>query len=190
MGRIVWDVTMSLDGFTAGPNVRAEEPMGDGGENLHAWMEGGGPEGQVDLGVFEKVNASVGATIVGRRTFDLGLKNWGGTPWPGTPSFVITHRIREDLEGDNGGTFAFGGLDDMARRAREAAGDKNVIVLGAEVARQLLRTGHLDELWLHIAPILLGGGTPMFAGERADLTPTERTLAGTATHHFFRVGRR
>ncbi|HEY9012826.1 MAG TPA: dihydrofolate reductase family protein, partial [Devosia sp.] len=187
MSKMVWDVTMSLDGFTAGPNVRAEEPMGDGGEKLHAWMEGTGPDGQADLAVFDKVNARVGATIVGRRTFDLGLKNWGGTPWPGTPSFVVTHRPHEAFKGDNGGTFAFGGLEDMARRAREAAGDKNVLVLGADVARQLLRAGHLDELWLHISPILLGGGTPMFAGERAELVPLDKALMGTAAHHFFRV---
>ena len=189
MSKVVWDVTMSLDGFTSGPNVRADEPMGDGGEKLHAWMEGAGPEGQVDLGVFEKVNASVGAVITGRHTFDLGLDNWGGTPWPGTPTFVVTHRTREYLEANNGGRFAFGSLEDMVRRAREAAGDKDVIVLGADVARQLLRAGHLDELWLHTSPILLGGGTPMFAGERAELIPIEAARAGSATHQFFRVGK-
>lgn len=187
MAKVIWDVTMSLDGFTSGPNVRPEEPMGDGGEGLHAWMEGAGPDGSVDLGVFEKVNANIGAILIGHRTFDLGLKNWGGTPWPGKPSFVITHRTREDLRGDNGGTFAFGSLEDSARRAREAAGDGNVIVLGADVARQLMRAGYLDEVWLHISPILLGGGTPMFAGERVELVPVEKTLVGSATHNFFGV---
>jgi dihydrofolate reductase len=189
MAKVVWDVTMSLDGFTAGPNVRAEEPMGDGGESLHTWMEGAGPDGKVDAGVFDKLNTNIGAIIIGRRTFDLGLKNWGGTPWPNTPSFVITHRTREDLKGDNGGTFAFGSLEASVQRARQAAGEGNVIVLGADVARQLLNGGHLDELWLHISPILLGGGTPMFDGNHAELVPAEKSLVGNATHHFFRVAK-
>jgi len=187
MATVIWDVTISLDGFTSGPNVRPEEPMGDGGEGLHAWMEGAGPDGAVDTTVFEKVNADIGAIIIGRRTFDLGLKNWGGTPWPNTPSFVITHRGRENLKGDNGGTFAFGTLDEDVHRAREAAGDKKVIVLGADVARQLMKARHIDEIWLHISPILLGGGTPMFAGETATLVPIEKPRVGTATHQFFRI---
>jgi dihydrofolate reductase len=188
MAKVIWDVTMSLDGFTSGPNVRAEEPMGDGGESLHAWMEGKGPDGNVDAAVFEKVNANLGATIIGRHTFDLGLKNWGGTPWPGVPGFVITHRTHEDFRGDNGGLFAFGTLEASVRRAREAAGGSNVIVLGADVARQLMRAGHLDEIWLHISPILLGGGTPMFGGVKAGLVQFEKQ-AGTATHLFFSVAR-
>lgn len=189
MSTIVWDVTMSLDGFTSGPNVRPEEPMGDNGESLHAWMEGKGPNGAIDASIFEQVNADIGATIVGRRTFDLGLKNWGGTPWPGVPSFVVTHRLRDDLRGDNGGTFAFDGLDAAARRAKEAAGTKGVRVLGADVARQLLRAGLIDEIWLHVSPILLGGGTPMFVGDRADLIPAHSSVAGSAGHFFFKVGR-
>ena len=123
--RLIWDVTMSLDGFTSGPNVRAEEPMGDGGEGLHAWMEGDRTGRRASIPrVFDMVNTNIGGILIGRRTFDLGLKNWGGTPWPNTPSFVITHRTRDDLKGDNGGTFAFGTLEDSVRRAREAAGDE------------------------------------------------------------------
>jgi hypothetical protein len=87
---------------------------------------------------------TVGATLIGRRTFDLGLGPWGGTPFPGIPSFVVTHRTREDLLGDNGGTFAFDGLQAAARRAKDAAGDKDVWVLGADIARQLLGAGLLD----------------------------------------------
>jgi dihydrofolate reductase len=162
--------------------------MGDNGESLHAWMEGKDPDG-VDAAMFERLNTGIGAIIIGRRTFDLGLKNWGGTPWPNTPSFVITHRPRENLRGDNGGEFAFGSLEDAVRGAREAAGDNNVVVLGADVARQLMRAGYLDELWLHISPMLLGGGTTMFAGERATLTPIETPRVGNATHHFFRVAK-
>jgi dihydrofolate reductase len=134
------------------------------------WTAGNGPDAQVDIG-FSPVKAMVGGAIIGRRTFDLGVGPWGGTPWPGVPSFVVTHRTREDLPGDNGGTFAFDGLEAAARRAGDAAGGKDVLVLGAHVAGQLLRAGLLDEVRIHLVPLLLGEGTPLFAGERGELIP-------------------
>ena len=126
MSKVVLDVSMSLDGFTAGPNVREAAPMGDGGERLHAWMAGNGPDGQIDFGVRREVDATIGATVIGRRTFDLGVGPWGGTPWPGIPSFVVTHRARQDLLGNNGGMFAFDGLKAAVRRAKQAAEHKDV----------------------------------------------------------------
>ncbi|HEV7709211.1 MAG TPA: dihydrofolate reductase family protein [Asanoa sp.] len=175
MGRIVLDVSMSLDGFTAGPNVREAEPMGDGGERLHEWMA-------VDVDVRREVDAAVGATVIGRRTFDLGVGPWGGTPWRGVPSFVVTHRTREDLVGDNGGVFAFDGPQAAARRAKEAARGKDVLVLGAHVAGELLKAGLLDEVRLHLVPVLLGQGTPLFAGARAELIPEGTPVTGAVTH--------
>ena len=162
--------------------------MGDGGERLHEWMwmAGEGADGGVDIG-HRTVDATVGATVIGRRTFDLGLGPWGGTPWPGVPSFVVTHQTREDLLGGNGGTFAFDGLEAAARRAINAAGDKDVLVLGADVARQLLRAGLLDEVRIHLVPLLLGKGTPLFAGERAELIPEGEPVAGAVTHLRYRV---
>jgi dihydrofolate reductase len=123
MSKVVLDVAMSLDGFTAGPDIGEANPLGKGGERLHEWMwtAGNGPDGEIDIG-FSPVNATVGSALIGLRTFDLGVGPWGGTPWPGVPSFVVTHRTREDLLGDNGGTFAFDGLQGTARRARAAAG--------------------------------------------------------------------
>lgn len=100
---------------------------------------------------------------------------------------MVTHRTREDLLGDNGGTFAFDGLEAAARRAKDAAGDKDVRVLGAEVARHLLRAGLLDEVHIHLVPVLLGEGTPLFAGERAELIPEGRPVAGAVTHLRYRV---
>ncbi|AUI63010.1 dihydrofolate reductase family protein [Amycolatopsis sp. BJA-103] len=182
MSKVVLDVSMSLDGFTAGPNVRDDEPMGDGGERLHEWMG-------TDARVFEEVNARVGATVIGRRTFDLGLRPWGGTPWPGVPSFVVTHRTREDLLGDNGGTFAFGGLEAAVRRAKAAAGDKDVLVMGTDVAGQVLAAGLLDEVHLHLAPVVLGQGTGLFGGHLGELIPQGEPVAGAATHLRFRVRR-
>jgi dihydrofolate reductase len=189
MSKIVLDVSMSLDGFTAGPNVRESEPMGDGGERLHEWMAGQGPDGSVDISFARDLDATVGATLIGRRTFDLGVGPWGGTPWPGVPSFVVTHRTREDLLGDNGGTFAFDGLQAAAGRAGEAAGDKDVVVLGAHVARELLRAGLLDEVRLHLVPLLLGEGTPLFAGEQAELIPAGKPAVGAVTHLRYRVAK-
>jgi dihydrofolate reductase len=185
----VLDVSMSLDGFTAGPNVREAEPMGDGGERLHAWMAGNGTDGRIDAGMREEADAAVGAAVIGRRTFDLGVGPWGGTPWPGVPSFVVTHRARQDLLGDNGGTFAFDGLHAAVRRAKQAAGDKDVLVLGADVARQLLRADLLDELRIHLVPLLLGAGTPLFGGEQAELIPEGKPVTGTVTHLRFRVAK-
>ena len=86
--------------------------------------------------MFKDGNALVVATIIGRRTFDLGLKPWGGTPWPGVPSFVVTRRTRQDLLGKNGGTFAFDGLQAAVQRAKQAAGQRNVMVLGANELRR------------------------------------------------------
>ena len=176
-----------LDGFTSGPNVRAEEPMGDGGEGLHSWMGATGPDSSVDAGVFDMLNANIGGILIGRRTFDLGLKNWGGTPWPNTPSFVITHRTGDDLKGDNGGTFAFGNIEDSVRRAREAAGDGNVIVLGADVARQLL-TGRSSrrDLAPHLAHPL-GRRNADVRWRASDTAPAREAARWKRDPHFFRV---
>jgi dihydrofolate reductase len=84
--------------------------------------------------------------VIGRRTFDLGVGPWGGTPWPGVPSFVVTHRARQDLLGDNGGMFAFDGLESAVRRAKQAAGHKDVLALGADVARVLPVAGSVTHL--------------------------------------------
>jgi len=185
MSKVVLDVTASVDGFTSGPNVRPEEPMGDRGELLHAWMGEEGPEAKL----FDEIVAGVGATVIGRTTYDLGLGNWGGTPYPGIPGFVITHRPEADFVGDNGGRFHFDGLEASVRLAREAAGDKDVYVMGADVARQILTAGLLDEVYLHTAPMLLGGGARLFDGELAELVAVGEPVVGAAIHRRYRVER-
>jgi dihydrofolate reductase len=100
---------------------------------------------------------------------------------------VVTHRARQDLLGNNGGMFAFDGLQAAVRRAKQAAGHKDVLVLGADVARQLLRAGLLDELRIHLVPLLMGIGTPLFDGEQAELIPEGKPVTGTVTHLRFRV---
>ena len=108
-GRV--DVPGRVYGWPEGADSGAD---GDGGERLHAWMAGNGPDSDIDAGVRREVDATVGAAVIGRRTFDLGLRAWGGTPWPGVPSFVVTHRARQDLLGSNGGTFAFDGCTPLS----------------------------------------------------------------------------
>lgn len=185
MSTVVLDVAMSLDGFTAGPNIGEANPLGEGGERLHEWMWNT-QDGGVDSD-FKTTNAVVGAALIGRRTFDLGLKNWGGTPWPGVPTFVVTHRTRANLLGDNGGTFSFDRLEAAAARAKDAAGNKDVLVLGAHVAAALLRAGLLDEVRIHLVPLLMGTGTPLFAGERTELIPEGQPVTGSVTHLRYRV---
>jgi dihydrofolate reductase len=157
-------------------------------------LDGQGRAGRVDVpgrvhgwAVRREEDATVGAAVIGRRTFDLGLGPWGGTPWSGVPSFVVTHRARQDLLGDNGGMFAFDGLESAVRRAKQAAGHKDVLALGADVARQLLRADLLDEVRIHLVPLLPGEGTPLFAGEQAELIADGKPVAGTVTHLRFRV---
>ncbi len=190
MTRIILDVSLSLDGYAAGPNVRPDEPMGDRGELLHAWMGGSNQGSDVDARIMNDLNASVGATVIGRRTFDLGQRFWGGTPWPNTPSFVVTHERRDDVAAENGGSFAFTDLEDAAGRARQAAGGKEVIVLGPSIGQQLLEAGMIDEIWLHLAPIVLGGGTRLFGGTALDLEPIGQPTPGAITHLRLRPVRR
>ena len=103
---------------------------------------------------------------------------WGGTPWPVFPSFVVTHRARQDLLGNNGGMFAFDGLQAAVRRANQAAEHKDVLVLGTDVARQLLRADLLAEVRIHLVPLLLGAGTPLLDGEQAELIPDGKPFTG------------
>jgi dihydrofolate reductase len=187
VSKVVLDVSISLDGFAAGPNVRPDEPMGDGGERLHEWKFAIGPGTEVDAQVNRETEAMVGAALIGRRTFDLGVGPWGGTPWPGVASFVVTHRPEPDRHVQSGGAFAFSGLEEAVRRAREAAGEAEVRILGPSVGRQLLCLGLLDEIRLQIVPILLGSGTRLFGGCTAELIQDGEVRTGSVTHIRYRV---
>ena len=180
MSKVLAGITMSMDGYVTGPNDRRGAGLGDGGERLHYWVFGGpwtyGNEGRgtasdVDRAYMDEVFTSGGAFIVGRTMHDV-VDGWGDDPGFGVPVFVVTHRERAtDVKGDTTFTFVTGGLDEALGRAREAAGDRNVIVMGgADVLRQCLDAGVVDELMLTIAPVLLGAGKRLFDGiERTDL---------------------
>lgn len=193
MGNVFADHSVSLDGYGAGPNVRADNPMGDGGEALHEWMfhEGGktGHRGEV----LEDLFGSTGAVVVGRRMFDLGERFWGEEPAFHRPVFVVTHRPREAVTKLGGTTYTFvtGGLEAAVEQARATAGERDVAVLGgASIVQQCLRAGLVSELRLHVVHLLLGGGTSLFAGVDPALVTLERTAlidAKGVSHFRFRV---
>jgi dihydrofolate reductase len=193
MGKVFADQSVSLDGFSAGPNVGIDNPMGDGGEELHAWQFRGGRRREVLDHLF---GSGTGAVVVGRYTFDLGERHWGDEPPFHLPVFVVTHRAKETVTKRGGTTYTFvtDGIEGAVARARATAGDRDVVVLGgAAIIQQCIRAGLVDELQLHLVHILLGGGTPLFGG----LDPAGLALERTrlideegVTHLDFRVERR
>ena len=187
MGKVVLDISMSLDGFVAGPNPTLERPLGDGGERLHewavelaAWREPHGLSGGVvnaSSALVEKSLASTGAVVMGRRMFSGGEGRWEDDPnadgWWGddppfrVPVFVLTHHAREPLLKERGTTFTFvtDGIESAVEQARAAAGDRNIAIGGgANVAQQSLKSGLLDEMQINLAPVLLGDGTRLLDG--------------------------
>jgi dihydrofolate reductase len=134
LGKVVLTFSMSLDGFIAGPDVSVDHAMGVGGDRLHKWMFHGGPESSIDLGMARELLAKVGAVILGKRTFDVGLQHWNDTPYP-VPSFVVTHEKRDTEEMKSAAfTFVSDGISSAVKRANAAADGKVIIIVGANVA--------------------------------------------------------
>jgi dihydrofolate reductase len=213
MARLVLDISMSLDGFVAGPNPTLEEPLGKRGEELHEWVlatkgwreshgrEGG--EANADSELVEEGVRRVGSTVMGRRMFSGGEGPWEDDPnsdaWWGEdppfhhPVFVLTHHAREPVEKQGGTTFTFvtDGIESALEQAKAAAGAKDVrLGGGADVVQQYLAAGDLDELNIHIAPVLLGGGTRLFADNAGELPQLECTRvieSPAVTHVTYRV---
>jgi len=171
MTKVLAGITTSVDGYIAGPNDGPGKGLGEGGERLHYWVFGGpwtyddGPKGEAtgeDAAWLEEVTAAIGAVVAGRWTYEAA-GHWGDeNPW-GLPVFIVTHRPEEEPEG---GAFTFvDGVEEAVERAREAAGDKDVHVMGgADVIRQALEAGLVDELTIIVAPVALGGGKLLFDG--------------------------
>ena len=200
MGKVVGGITMSMDGFVAGSDDRLGAGLGDGGERLHYWVFGGpwtydeearGSASEIDQEYLNETFSSGGAWPVGRTMHDV-VDGWGDDPGFGVPVYVVTHRPHETVvKGDTTFEFVTDGIDVALAKARAAAGDKNVIVMGgADLLRQYLAAGVVDELTLTIAPVLLGGGKRLFDGiERTDLG-FERTAvieSPYATHLRYEV---
>ena len=186
MAEVRFRISISLDGYTAGPNQSAEHPLGEGGEDLHewvislaAWRESHGREGGDDNAsteAFEIQNKNIGAQVMGRKMFGPGPGPWPeDPPWNGwwgdeppfhVPVFVVTHHEREPLQlSDTTFEFVTDGVEAAIGRAKEAAGDQDVLLAGgADVAQQAISAGLVDELHLSLVPILLGGGERLFDG--------------------------
>lgn len=193
MGKVTADQSMSVDGFTTGPNVRIGNPLGDGGERLHAWMfQEGGATGR-NAEIRDEFFASTGALLMGRRMFDMGVEPWGDNPPFHQPVFVVTHQTRDPLVKQGGTTYVFviGGVERALAHGRSAAGDRDVgVVGGANTIQQLIKAGLLDELRIHLVPVLLGDGTRMFertGAEPIELESTRVIEAPGVTHLTLRL---
>jgi dihydrofolate reductase len=189
MGKVILDMSMSLDGFIAGPNVGKEYPMGVHGENLHTWIFST-PKDRVDAEVEREMFTRTGAVILGNRTFEVGVDLWGDVPFP-APAFVLTHKRREKLIKKSGTfTFVTDGIESALQQARAVAGDKDVRLMGADVAQQFLSAGQIDEIQINHVPILLGDGVRLFEqlGIKNSGLEKDRVLDSPhATHIRYRV---
>jgi dihydrofolate reductase len=178
-------MSMSLDGYIAGPDDRPGQELGRGGGRLFDWLDDRHSPG-VNGEVYAELMAT-GAVISGRRTFELAGR-WGGDHHGGVPVHVLTHHVDE---GDvpPGSTRFFNDVVACAAEARAAAGDRAVMVHGAGAARALLRAGQLDELEIHLVPVLLGAGRLLFGApsERVELELVRRLDGRDATHLRYRV---
>ncbi|MEV7329431.1 dihydrofolate reductase family protein [Micromonospora sp. NPDC093244] len=201
-------LSISLDGYVAGPEQSRQDPLGRGGLRLHEWVFGldtwraqhglsGGDRG-VDADVVEEMTRDIGAYVMGRRMFGGGDGPWDET-WQGwwgddppfrTPVFVLSHHPRAPLVMRGGTEFRFvtEGIGSALRQAREAAGDRRVSIAGgASTVRQYLAAGLVDTLQLHLVPIVLGGGELLFDGVAPRLEQVSVVAGPTVTHLTYRV---
>lgn len=198
MSMVTCDIAMSVDGYVAGPNQSLENPIGEGAEDrLHRWMF---EQPEANARELEAITAA-GAFIMGRNMFgpdrgdwDLDWTGWWGDEPPyHAPVYVLAHRPRESVEMRGGTTFHFvtDGIESALARAREAAGDADVAVAGgASTVNQYLAAGLIDELRLHVAPVVLGAGERLFTGVGSfDLEPAAVTSTDMVTHLTYRPRR-
>ena len=196
MTKVAAGITTSVDGYIVGPNDGPGVGLGEGGERLHYWVFGGAwsydedPRGEAtgaDKKFLDEGMARAGAVVAGRNMYEAAGA-WGGQNPFGVPFFVVTHRP-EDEPADGGFTFV-NGLDEAIARAREAADGKDVMIGGgADVIRQALRAGYVEELAISIAPVVLGGGKRLFDDfdETVNLEHLNLLQSPFATHLSYRV---
>lgn len=191
MGPVVVDLSVSLDGYVAGPNDGMDNPLGDGGSRLFGWWTSGteriGPDDR-----FKPAPRSVdvareafdcGAIITGRRTFDIA-RGWGGRHPVGCPFFVLTHNPPARIPG---GTAVTDGIESALRQARAVAGNRVIAIGSADVARQFLAAGLLDEIRLNVVSVLLGGGVRLLDRCESDLERIRVVESDDVTHLWYRV---
>ncbi len=201
MGKVTFNMTMSLDGFVAGPNDGPENGLGDGGDGLFTWYFSGDTEVFMSEGVpplkvskqsaeiLKKAFSNIGAGVWGRRTFDIAHA-WGGNP-PGSPAFIVTHNIPQEWVKE-GSPFIFvtDGVESAIHQAKKAAGDKDVVICTPSILQQALKAGLVDEIHVDVAPILIGGGVSLFdhfGSAPINLECIGNIQAPGVTHLGFRV---
>ncbi|MEU8305193.1 dihydrofolate reductase family protein [Actinomadura sp. NPDC048955] len=189
MAQVICDMSVSLDGYVTGPNDSRENPFGDGAWMLHKWMSDQATD--EDWAILGQVIANWGAVVMGRKSFEKneGDGGWGeGGPMGDVPCFVVTHQAPTKSYPPVF-TFVTDGVASAIEQAKRAAGDKVVGLHGATVMQQALPLGLVDEIRVHVVPVLVGGGTPLF-GALASSIPLERTrviATPAATHISYRV---
>ena len=192
MGEVIFDITASLDGFVAGPNDSPENPMGDGGMRLFDWYF---PDSEtsrspefIDPEILDEATRTVGALVGGRRLYD-NAHGWNGEHPLRVPFFIVTHHAPE-VTGEIKGSFVTDGVESAVKQAQAAAGDKVVAVASPSIAKQCLEAGLLDEISLHIVPVLLGSGVRLLDLQGAgpiELECTQASNAKKVIHMTFRV---
>ena len=195
MGKVIADISMSLDGYVTGPDPSLELGLGVGGEALHTWAVDS--DDPIDAAILEGSTEASGAVIMGRRLFDIidGPGGWDDTMGYGAsrvgtpPFFVLTHTPPPSMRLTLDFTFVTDGPAAAVEQARSAAGDQDVVIMGGgDVIRQCVTDGLVDELRIHLAPVVLGAGTPLFGpGDRQSLVQTHVEVSSTATHLTYEV---
>jgi dihydrofolate reductase len=187
MGNVVIDMSMSLDGYIAAPNDNPEQGLGEDGMRLHNWMFD-------DPSVFEQLYGNLveetGAVIMGRRSYDNSIKEWGGKgPLGEVPCFVVTHR--PPTNADPVFTFVSDGIESALAKSQEAAGEKRIGLMGANIDQQFLAAGLVDEIRIHVINVLLGGGRRLFdqLPRRIELEQTGISETQGVTHLDYQVVR-
>jgi dihydrofolate reductase len=192
MGKVASNMSMSLDGFVTGPHDSREHPLGEGGGVLHDWL--GATATAADQAVLQEMVDGVGAVLMGRRSYDfcVGDGGWGdGGPAGSTPCFVLTHHAPDPADAPKVFTFVTDGIHSAIAQAKAAAGERTVGVHGATAAQQALAAGLLDEIQVHLVPVLLGGGIRLFdllGADPVELARDRVIEAGSGvTHLRYRV---
>ncbi|WP_166355760.1 dihydrofolate reductase family protein [Phytoactinopolyspora limicola] len=191
MSKVIFDMSMSLDGYIRAAAHTPEEPLGQGGERLHQWAGGSDPAGIELLGT---AIARAGAFIGGRRTYDDSIRFWGADGPTGVarlPLFIVTHQIPATVPENGVYTFVTDGIESALRQAKEAAAEKDIYVMGGwDVGRQFLRAGLLDQIGLHVVPVLFGGGLRVFdhiGDEHIQLEVASVVDTPPATHLMYNI---
>lgn len=172
MGKVVYDVSMSLDGFITAANVRPEAGLGDDGERLHDWaFKSADPRNrEIMAGA-----GNTGAVVVGRTTYDLSIPYWGADGPVGTarvPTIVVSHSVPGDIP--DGSVYIFADSIEAAHeKAQKTAGNKDIGLTGADTARQFIKRGFVDEVFVHVVPVLFGSGVRLFESPDSEHVPLE-----------------